>query len=160
MSETLVAVDRADLEDLYAAYAAAIDDELERWPEFFLPDAVYKVVSRENFDRGFPICTILCEGQGMMRDRATAIAQTMVYAPRTVRHLISNVRVLGTEAHRVRATANFAVYESPVLGSSRLLVVGRYFDAVERDGDGTLRFKEKICVFDGNVVLSSLIYPL
>ena len=154
------AIDRAALEDLYFAYAAAVDDDLERWPEFFLRDAVYRVVARENYDRGFPVATILAEGHGMMRDRVTAIFQTMVYLPRTVRHAITNVRILGREGSRVRATANFAVYESYPADASRLLVVGRYVDVVERYSDGALRFAERTCIYDGNLVLGSLIYPL
>jgi len=153
------AIERAAVEDLYFAYAAAIDDDLERWPDFFLPDAVYRVIARENYDRGFPIATILAEGHGMMRDRVTAILQTMVYLPRTVRHAITNVRILASEGPRARVTANFAVYESYPADASRLLVVGRYVDAVERDG-GALRFAEKTCIYDGNLVLGSLIYPL
>jgi 3-phenylpropionate/cinnamic acid dioxygenase small subunit len=153
-------LDRGSLEDLYFAYAAAIDDELERWPEFFLQDAMYRVVARENYDRGFPMSTIRCEGLGMLHDRVTAIRQTMVYVPRTVRHAITNVRILEDAGDRVRATANFAVYESYPADATRLLVVGRYLDIVARDAGGALRFAEKVCVYDGNVILGSLIYPL
>jgi 3-phenylpropionate/cinnamic acid dioxygenase small subunit len=154
------AVARGAAEDLYFAYASAIDEDLERWPDFFAPEAVYRVIARENYDRGFPIATILCEGHGMMRDRVTAIRQTMVYLPRTVRHAITNVRILERAGKGVRATANFAVYESYPADASRLLVVGRYLDTIERTDDGTLRFTEKTCVYDGNVVLGSFVYPL
>lgn len=154
------AIDRAAIEDLLFAYAAAIDDALETWPGFFTSEAVYRVIARENYDRGFPIATILCEGHGMLHDRVTAIRQTMVYLPRTVRHAITNVRILDGEGNRVRATANFAVYESYPADASKLLVVGYYLDTIERDGDGALHFTEKTCVYDGNLVLGSLIYPL
>jgi 3-phenylpropionate/cinnamic acid dioxygenase small subunit len=154
------AIGRAELEELYYAYAAAIDDELERWPAFFAPAAVYRVMARENYDRGLPMATILCEGHGMMHDRVTAIRQTMVYLPRTVRHAITNVRILEGSDSRVRATANFAVHESYPADASRLLVVGRYVDVVERGAGGALLFAEKTCVYDGNLVLGSLIYPL
>lgn len=151
---------RAELEDLYYAYAAAIDDELERWPDFFAPDAVYKIVARENFDRNLPLATVSCEGQGMLCDRVTAIRETMVYQPRVYRHLISNVRVLGLAERGTRVGANFAVYESMPLDRSHLLAVGRYLDVVERDAAGGLRFAEKTCIYDGNVVRSSFVYPL
>lgn len=154
------ALERGAVEDLYFAYAAAIDDELERWPEFFRADAVYRVVARENYDRGFPIATILCEGHGMLHDRVTAIRQTMVYIPRAVRHAITNVRILEGSDERARVTANFAVYESYPSDATKLLVVGRYVDVIARDGDGALRFAEKTCVYDGNLVLGSLIFPL
>lgn len=153
------AVARAAVEDLYYAYAAAIDDDLERWPDFFAPEAVYRVVARENYDRGLPVATILCEGHGMLRDRVTAVFQTMVYIPRTVRHAITNVRILESDGDRFRTTANFTVHESYPADASRLLVVGRYVDVVERTAAG-LRFAAKTCVYDGNLILGSLIYPL
>jgi 3-phenylpropionate/cinnamic acid dioxygenase small subunit len=156
----IAAPPRSELEDLFAAYGAAIDEELERWPEFFAPDAVYRIVARENFERGLPLSTVLAEGHGMMRDRITAIRQTTIYQPRVYRHLIANVRVLGAAERGTRVGANFAVYESPPLAGSRLLVVGRYIDIVERDDSGGLRFAEKTCVYDGNVVQSSLVYPI
>ena len=154
------AIDRAALEDLYYAYAAAIDDDLEAWPEFFRADGVYRAIARENHDRGFPIATILAEGHGMMRDRVTAIRQTMVYAPRCVRHDVHNVRILGRDGAAVRATANFTIYESYPATESRLIAVGRYLDVIERAESGALRFVEKTCVYDGNLVLGSFIYPL
>ena len=153
-------IDRSALEDFYYAYAAAIDDELGTWPDFFRSDAVYRVVARENYERGFPIATLLAEGHGMMRDRVTAIEQTMVYAPRCVRHDVCNVRILGQDGTGTRVTANFTVYESYPATESRLLAVGRYLDVVERDERGALRFVEKTCVYDGNLVLGSIIYPL
>jgi salicylate 5-hydroxylase small subunit len=155
-----VPIERAALEDFYYAYAAAIDGDLASWPNFFRADAIYRAIARENHDRGFPIATILAEGHGMMRDRITAIEQTMVYAPRCVRHDVNNVRVLGCENGATRVTANFTVYESYPATESRLVAVGRYLDVVERAGDGGLRFVDKTCVYDGNLVLGSLIYPL
>ena len=40
-----------EVEALYYDYAAAIDEEVERWPDLFTDDARYRVTSRENFDR-------------------------------------------------------------------------------------------------------------
>ena len=153
-------IDRATVEELYFAYAAAIDDDLTRWPDFFLPDGLYKVIARENYERGFPIGTMLAEGQGMLRDRVTAIRQTQVYIPRTVRHAVTNVRILEDGGRRIRATANFIVHESYPAEATRLIAVGRYLDVIARDAAGELRFAEKICVYDGNLVLGSFIYPL
>jgi 3-phenylpropionate/cinnamic acid dioxygenase small subunit len=155
-----LAVGRAEIEDLYSAYAAAIDEDLATWPDFFAPTAVYRVIARENFERGLPMATILAEGTGMLRDRVTAITQTMVYTPRCVRHTITNVRILGHDGDRTRAGANFVVYESEAAIPTRMLVVGRYLDTIEPDGRGGLRFAEKTCIYDGNIVLGSLIYPL
>ena len=56
-----------EVEALYYDYAAAIDEEVERWPDLFSGDARYRVMSRENFDRNLPLAPIYCEGRGMIR---------------------------------------------------------------------------------------------
>ena len=147
------------LSALYDDYACACDEEIERWPELFTEEAVYKIVARENYERRLPLPTMSCEGRGMLRDRVTSILRTSVYVPRQTRHLISNVRVLEREGARIRCRASFAVYESFADTGSRLLAVGRSFDLVVAEGDA-LRFAEKVCVYDGNVIPGSIIRPL
>jgi 3-phenylpropionate/cinnamic acid dioxygenase small subunit len=131
--------------ELYEDYAAALDDDLERWPEFFTETALYRIVARENYERNLLWPTMSCEGHGMMLDRIMAIRETSFFAPRQMRHFISGVRVLG---------------ETPAEAESRVFAIGRYVDTVVRDANGALRFADKVCVYDGNVILSSLIYPL
>ena len=147
--------------DLYDAYGAALDDELERWPEFFTENALYRIVARENYERNMLWPTMSCEGRGMMLDRVTAIRETTMFAPRQMRHFVSGIRVLEATPAGYRTQANFLVGESQVESESRVFAIGRYFDLIVRDeaSDG-LRFAEKMCVYDGNVILSSLIYPL
>src|SRR5216684_1837957 len=73
---------RLELEELYAAYTACLDEErFEEWPEFFVEQCLYKIVPRENFERGLPLATWLCESKGYLADRVTAIRMTAVYAP-------------------------------------------------------------------------------
>ena len=61
---------RLELEDLFAAYAACLDDgELERWPEFFTDDCRYEIIPRENFERRLPLAVLRCESKGMLIDR-------------------------------------------------------------------------------------------
>ena len=96
---------RLEIEDLYADYAACLDEgELERWPDFFVESGVYRVVSRENYDQDLPLATMLCEGRGMLRDRVHSIRETSMFAPRYLRHLVSAVRVR-SEGDELRANA-------------------------------------------------------
>ena len=47
---------RFEIEDLLAAYAAALDgDALETWPEFFTDDCFYQIIPRDNYERGLPL---------------------------------------------------------------------------------------------------------
>jgi anthranilate 1,2-dioxygenase small subunit len=153
---------RFALTDLYDAYGAALDDDLESWPQLFTPDAHYAVIARENFERGLMWPTMSCVGHGMLSDRVTAIRQTSVYTPRQMRHVIGNIRLLGEAPGGYRTQATFLIGESGPDTETRLFSMGRYFDVIVRD-DGAptgLRFAEKRCVYDGNLILSTLIFPL
>ena len=46
---------RRQIENLVADYAHAIDDDrLEEWPEFFVDDCSYRIINRDNHDKGMP----------------------------------------------------------------------------------------------------------
>ena len=151
---------RDAIDALYADYAEALDDnELERWPELFTEDCLYKVVPRENWDRNLPIALMLCESKGMLRDRVAAVRNTAVFAPRTFRHLIGQYRIREEAPERLRITANYVVFQTLVDDLTRIQNAGKYVDLVVKTPDG-LRFKEKICVFDSVLVPNSLIYPV
>ena len=147
------------VEALYYDYGAAIDEEVERWPDLFTGDARYRVMSRENYDRNLPLAPIHCEGRGMILDRAMAVRETTVYATRFMRHAITNVRVTEADAAVLEARANFAIYETFEDTITRLFAVGRYIDVIVRSGDALL-FRDKLCVLDSNIVIGSLIYPV
>lgn len=150
---------RERLVAFYAAYAEAVDDDLDRWPSFFTDDADYRVQPRENYERGLPIALMRCEGRGMLLDRVVSVRKTSVYGPRYLRHLVSGVHVVEERGAELHVRSNFAVFESRPQGQTALYAAGRYFDVVVRDGDALL-FKSKICVIDGDLVRGSLIYPL
>jgi 3-phenylpropionate/cinnamic acid dioxygenase small subunit len=151
---------RDEIDALYADYAEALDDNhLERWPGLFVEDCLYKVVPRENWDRGLPVALMLCESRGMLQDRVTAARNTAVYAPRSFRHLIGQFRIKEEAPDRLRVTANYVVFQTVIDDLTRILNAGKYLDLVVRTPEG-LRFKEKICVFDSVLVPNSLIYPV
>lgn len=150
---------RAEIQDLYDAYAEALDDgELERWPELFTEKCRYEAVPRENFERGLPLALILCESRGMLEDRVAALRKTSMYAPRSVRHLTSHIRA-NPEGDGFRVRANYAVLQTRVDALTEILSAGRYLDLVVRD-EGRLRFREKRVIFDSNLVPNSLVYPI
>jgi len=149
-----------EIEQLYYDYADCLDDgELERWPEFFTAACLYKIVPRENLERGLPLALMLCESRGMLEDRVAALRRTSVYAPRALRHLVTNVRIKEERTEGIRSQANYVVMQTLVDDETRVFNVGRYLDLVVRE-EGRLKFKERLCVFDSLVVPGSLIYPL
>jgi salicylate 5-hydroxylase small subunit len=151
---------RDEVETLYADYAAALDDnEFERWPEFFVEDCLYKLVPRENWERNLPIALMLCESRAMLRDRVTAVRNTAVYAPRSLRHFIGQFRIKEEAPELLRVSANYCVLQTLVDDLTRIQNAGKYLDLIARTESG-LRFKEKICVFDSVLVPTSLVYPV
>lgn len=151
---------RLELEELYAEYVACLDEErFEEWPEFFTDDAVYRIIPRENFERGLPIATLHCESKGYLRDRVVAIRQTSVYARRYMRRLVSNIRILGWQDERLEVRANYAAFETLRDDLTRVFSVGRCHDKLIVL-DGRLKFQEKLVIFDSELIPNSLIYPL
>ncbi|MEW6645071.1 MAG: aromatic-ring-hydroxylating dioxygenase subunit beta [Pseudomonadota bacterium] len=144
------------------AYAAALDEQrLSDWSEMFTDDASYVVLSRENEDRGHPVGLIYCENQGMIRDRAFALEKTAMFAPRYLRHIISNTCLQGeTEAGDIKARANYVVlqvlFDRP---DATLHQVGAYHDVFRRTEAG-LKLAQRRCVYDNLLVPNALCIPV
>ena len=151
--------ERREVEELYAEYAAALDDaDYERWPDFFTDDCVYRVIPRENYDRGLPLATLSFESKGMLRDRVYGITQTLFHEPYYQRHIVSGL-VIGADDGGFRAQANYVVIRTKAGALSEVYNAGRYVDRIVRES-GALRFAEKLCVFDSELIPNSLIYPI
>lgn len=151
--------DMRDVEQFYFAYASVIDDgDLETWPALFTEAGTYRIISKENFDRGLPLCLMYCQGAGMLKDRAFASAKLNVYAPRTWRHLISNIRV-AQEGGRLEGQANFTVLETVAGKLTGILLCGRYIDVLERTAAG-IRLVERTVVYDSTLIPGSVVFPV
>ena len=150
---------REELEAFYAEYAEVIDSgALERWPELFVEPGLYRIVSKENHDKGLPLSLMLCESLGMLRDRAHASKELNVYAPRAWRHSITQIRGR-KDGERISARANFVVFETLPDQHTLILCAGRYLDTLLRTPAG-LRLREKICIYDAALVPGSIVMPL
>ncbi|WP_296557038.1 aromatic-ring-hydroxylating dioxygenase subunit beta [Pigmentiphaga sp.] len=151
---------RADIEDFHSAYCAMLDEgHLDQWPDHFTEDAIYRVTSRENFDAGLPAGLVYAEGRTMLRDRAYAIGNTQMFAPRTVLHYVANVRVLGAEGGCVVARANYLLLQTLIEGPTTLHQAGCYHDVFVRRA-GRLLLRERQCVYDTALVANDLVYPV
>ncbi len=162
MNATAAAIsveDRLRIEDLYARYAACLDDRrFEEWPDLFTEDCTYRLVPRENYDRGLPLATLAFESKGMLRDRVYAVTETLFHEPYYTRHLVSGL-IATVEDHGYRARANYLVVRTKAGALSELYNAGRYIDHIV-DDRGILLFREKLCVFDSELIPNSLIYPI
>jgi 3-phenylpropionate/cinnamic acid dioxygenase small subunit len=151
---------RLELEELYSAYSACLDEErFEEWPDFFVDPCLYKIVPRENFERGLPLATWLCESKGYLVDRVVAIRRTAVYAPRYVRRMVSGIRVLSIRDGAIEVRANYLALETLQDELTRMLNTGQYRDRLVVE-QGRLKFKEKLCIYDSLLIPNSLVCPL
>ena len=155
---------RFAVEELQYAYVHCIDaDRLEQWPDFFTDPCRYEVTTRENLDQGLSVGVIYCDSKGMLSDRVVALREANIYGPHRYRHMISAVRVTGTEGNVVQAETNYAVYRTmldPInYGSSELYSVGSYQDTIIIE-QGVARFREKKVLVDTARILSLLVTPL
>ena len=153
-----------EIDELNAAYAAVLDEgRFDAWPDFFVEDGRYTVQARENFDRGLPLALMDLESRGMMRDRVYGVTQTIYHRPYYMRHVIGRAQVLpaqdGDAAGVLRAQANYAVFRTRPGDASEVYNVGRYIDLFERTPAG-LKLASRLCVYDSEMVLNSLIYPI
>ena len=151
---------RLEVEDLYAEYCAALDEgRYEDWAALFTEDCLYRIVPRDNHERGLPLAIMHCESRGMLLDRIVAIRETSYYAPRTLRHMVSGIRVAAEADGALRGQANYLVLQTLPEQPTTLFNAGRYLDTMVREA-GRLRLKERLCIFDSIVVPNSLIVPI
>jgi anthranilate 1,2-dioxygenase small subunit len=151
---------RFDVEEFHTEYCAVLDaGRIEDWPQFFAEDAVYRITGRENAEAGMPVGLVYCEGMGMLRDRAFAIAKTAMFAPRYLLHYVANTRVLGIVDGIVSAQSNYFVLQTLVDEKTTIHQAGRYFDRFARAGERLL-IKERHCVYDTLLIDNALVLPV
>jgi len=145
---------------LYADYALAVDSrQWDLWPEFFTEQCVYKLIPRENHERGFPLCTLSFTSKGMLKDRVYGIQETLYHDPYYQRHVVGAPVVRRVDGERIRAEANYAVFRTKLDKESTVFNVGRYIDTIVPTPEG-LKFAERLCVYDSEMIPNAIIYPI
>ena len=151
---------RLRLGDLYGAYEDALANGVsERWPALFIEDCLYRIIPRENYEAGLPASFMYAESRAMLADRVLALRETTVYAPRTIRRLVTTPFLREIGADGMHLTAEFALFQTMLNEASEVFLVGRFHDRVVEDG-GVLRFAERIAVTDSTLVPTSLVFPI
>ena len=148
------------LSRLYADYALAVDSgHWDLWPEFFTEQCVYKLIPRENHERGFPLCTLSFTSKGMLKDRVYGIQETLYHDPYYQRHVVGAPVVRKVEDGRIQSEANYAVFRTKLDKASTVFNVGRYIDTIVQTPEG-LKFAERLCVYDSEMIPNAIIYPI
>ena len=146
--------------NFYQDYAAAIDaEQWERWIAMFEDDCLYKVQSRENYDRNMPMAALSLTSKGMLQDRIYGVTETIFHDPYQQLHVVAAPRILQCDQTHIRSEANYAVFRTKNDGIAQVFNIGRYVDELNQTPDG-LKIRSRICVFDNDMILNSLIYPI
>lgn len=149
-----------ELSRMQDSYVATIDeDRLEQWPDFFLEDAVYEIVPKENVDLGLPAGVMHCFGRAMMRDRVTSLRQANIYEPQTYRHFTSALQFRREADGAIRMRSNYLVIRTLTNGESSVYQAGIYDDVVVSTPGGW-RYRSKRAIFDTSRVHTLLAIPV
>ena len=148
------------LVQLYAGYARAVDSgDWDLWPGFFTDTCVYRLVPRENHERGFPLATLSFTSKGMLKDRVYGIKETLFHDPYYQRHIVGTPVVRSLDAGSFRCEANYAVFRTKLSDASTVFNVGRTLDTVVRTPEG-FKFASRECIYDSEMIPNSIIYPI
>jgi len=151
---------RFEFEELLTDYAQCLDEgRLEEWPEFFTERGVYKLIGRENVELERPLATMFCDSKAMMKDRVTAIRKALFYSPRYLRHLTSNLKIVGQEGDAWLTQASYVVFQTLQDEETKVFNAGKYIDKIVLEG-GKYRFEEKIVVYDTVQIPGMIVIPI
>ena len=160
MSQMTTVEQWVELNQLYAEYSSAVDcGDWDRWVQMFTEDGIYKLVPRENHERGFPLATLAFVGKGMLKDRVYGIRETLFHDPYYQRHIVGPLLIRNGSDGSFNVEANYGVFRTKLSEFTSVYNVGRYLDVVTRTPEG-LRFAQRICIYDSEMIPNSLIYPI
>lgn len=146
--------------ELYAQYAQAVDEQnWDQWIDLFIEDCEYKIQPRENYERGFPLCTLALLSKGMLRDRAYGVRETLFHDPYYQRHVVGLPIIHEVSDSLILAQANYSVFRTKLSQETTVFNVGRYIDKIAITASG-LKFASRLCVYDTEMIPNSIIYPI
>lgn len=148
------------IQDSIIDYANYLDDcHYDDWLSLFDDECIYKIIPRENYVQGLPLCLMLCSNKDMLRDRVVSAQEANIYRIHVNKHVVNQIRVRSAENGLISVAANFAVFGTNDEGNSRVFSVGRYADKFVFV-EGKPRIREKVVIVDTASVPTSLPVPL
>jgi anthranilate 1,2-dioxygenase small subunit len=152
--------------DLYRAIAQAQadhalcldNDELERWPDFFREDCLYKVTTMENHKLGYEAGVMHAFSRGMLIDRVTALREANIYERQSYRHLLGQPAIVETP-EGADAETSFLVIRIMRDGTTELFASGKYLDRYVIEGDRP-KLARRLVICDSSRIDTLLAIPL
>jgi anthranilate 1,2-dioxygenase small subunit len=151
---------RLGVHELIAAYVDCIDDDrLEEWPDMFVEQCRYLIISRSNHAAGLRQGVMYAASRGMLLDRVFATRKANIFEPHRYRHIVGPIRVTTIEASVAVVHSNFFAARIMHDGTTNLFATGRYQDRIDVSGT-PYRFIERIVVLDSDKIDTLLAIPL
>jgi salicylate 5-hydroxylase small subunit len=153
-----------EFDQLNVAYASSLDTgDFATWIDFFTDNCRYVVQSRENYDRNLPLALIDLCSKDMLKDRIYGVTDTIFHQPYYTRHVIGAglLKDITQENNQTvyNVVSNYAVFRTKPRGTTEVFNVGYYKDKIIRSDVG-LKVLQRHCVYDSELVLNALIYPI
>jgi salicylate 5-hydroxylase small subunit len=95
----------------------------------------------------------------MLKDRVYGITETLYHDPYYQRHVVGTPVVRKVENGAIYCEANYAVFRTKLDKESTVFNVGRYLDTIVQTAEG-LKLKERLCIYDSEMIPNSIIYPI
>ena len=107
----------------------------------------------------FRYATLSFTSKGMLKDRVYGIKETLYHDPYYQRHVVGAPIVRKVVGGQIYCEANYAVFRTKFDKESSVFNVGRYLDTIVQTPQG-LKFAERLCVYDSEMIPNSIIYPI
>ncbi len=151
---------RTAIEDMFSDYVHSIDDDrIEAWPDFFTEDGFYQIINHDSFEAGHAIGIMLCDGQGMMKDRVKAMREANIFEPHRYTHVTERPRLHREAPEIFSARTNFNVIRTMQNGDMEMFASGKYLDTIAVSGE-LPKLRKRIVVLDSRRIDILLVYPL
>jgi len=149
---------QAVLDHLYKVCKAIDNFDCETWAESFTDDCRYRMIPRENYDQGLPLCLIDDDRAGLLQ-RVKLITELWQYQPFRETRLLSNVIVSSPSEGTATAESTMAVYRTTLDGESSLHMVARIEDTLVHVSDRGWKIQERLVILESFKVHNNIVLP-
>jgi anthranilate 1,2-dioxygenase small subunit len=151
---------RLGVHELIGAYVDCIDeDRLEEWPDMFVEQCRYLIISRSNHAAGMRQGVMYAASRGMLVDRVFATRKANIFEPHGYRHVVGPIRIQNLDQSVAVVHSNFMAARIMHDGTTSLFATGRYLDRIDVSAV-PYRFIERIVVLDSDKIDTLLAIPL
>ena len=153
-------ITRDAIRDFYDDYYGVLDDpRLDAWPDFFTESCLYRIIPRENFEAGYSLSTIFAESRGGLVDRVMGMTRTQMFAPRYYRRFPGPLRIVSRTPEETRVRHNLLMVQTLIDKPTEIVISAVCHDVLVAP-EGAPLLRERIVVFDSEMLPNSLIYPV